>query len=123
MQLAGVLIAALAGLGIAVIGVLYLVRPRATARSFGLPAVPEAAAVGWLRVKGVRDLASGLLTGMLLLIAPTPVLGWALLVFVLVPAGDAALVLQAGGPRSAGLGVHGTTAAVMLLGAVLLLAG
>lgn len=44
-----------------------------------------------------------------------------MLAFSIIPLGDAATVLFAGGPRWAALGVHGTTALVMLLAAALLL--
>lgn len=63
METTGIVIAALAGLSIAVIGILYIARPRATAEAFGLPVLPQEAATPWLRLKGVRDLATGLVAG------------------------------------------------------------
>lgn len=121
METTGVLIAAVAGLAIAVIGVLYLVRPRAMATVFGLPVLPHEDATPWLRVKGVRDLTTGVVAGVLLLLAPPTVIGWVLLAFAIIPAGDAATVLVARGDAKAAWGIHGTTAAIMIIGATLLL--
>lgn len=49
------------------------------------------------------------------------VLGWAVIAFAIIPLGDAITVLRAHGSRAAALGIHGATAAVMLLGSALLL--
>lgn len=116
----GLVITAAVGIAIAVIGVLYLIRPRAAATGFGLPVVPEGPALAWLRLKGVRDLASGVATGVLLLVAPPPVIGWMLLAFSLIPIGDAATVLTARGSAARALGIHGATAALMVAGGALL---
>ena len=44
------------------IGALYLVRPRSATSSFGLPLPEDGPNVAWwLRLKGVRDIASGLI--------------------------------------------------------------
>ena len=54
-------VALLAAVGIIVTGVMYLSNPRAATRSFGLPLPEEGANVAWwLRLKGVRDVVSGL---------------------------------------------------------------
>lgn len=121
METAGLVIAALAGLAIAVIGVLYLVRPRTMATAFGLPTLPHEDATPWLRLKGIRDLTTGVVAGVLLLLAPPTVIGWILLAFAIIPVGDAATVLAARGDATAAWGIHGTTAAVMIIGAIFLL--
>lgn len=121
MVTAGLLIAALAGIAIATIGVLYLVRPRAVATAFGLPALPEEDATPWLRLKGIRDLTTGIVAAILLLLAPPPVIGWILLAFAIIPIGDAATVLAARGDAKAAWGIHGSTAAIMIVGSILLL--
>lgn len=123
MIAAGTTIAILGGAGIAVIGMLYLLRPRAMATSFGLPTIPPAEATAWLRLKGIRDLASGVVAAVLLIWASPEVLGIALLAFAIVPSGDALTVLRARGNITAALGVHGATAAVMVLGGLLLVLG
>lgn len=121
METMGLVIAALAGLAIAAIGVLYLVRPRMMATVFGLPALPHEDATPWLRLKGIRDLTTGVVAGVLLLLAPPTVIGWILLAFAIIPVGDAAIVLAARGDTKAAWGIHGTTAAIMTVGAILLI--
>jgi hypothetical protein len=53
-------LAAPVALAIIVIGALYLSRPRAATLSLGLPLPEEGPNIAWLRLKGVRDIASGL---------------------------------------------------------------
>ncbi|WP_101652510.1 DUF4267 domain-containing protein [Brevibacterium ihuae] len=121
METAGLGIAALSGAAIAAIGILYLVRPRIVAAAFGLPALPHEEATPWLRLKGIRDLTAGIAAGVLLLTAPPAVIGWVLLAFTIIPVGDAATVLSAHGKAGAAWGIHGATAALMLVGVILLL--
>ena len=54
-------VALLVAVGVIAIGTMYLSNPRAATRSFGLP-LPEVGAniAWWLRLKGVRDIVSGL---------------------------------------------------------------
>ncbi len=121
MLVAGTLIAIISGVGILTIGVLYLVTPRSMAASFGLPVIPHPEATGWLRVKGFRDIAMGVIAGVVVITAPASVLGWVLAAAAIIPLGDAATILKAGGSRRAALGIHGSTAASMLVASVLLL--
>ncbi|MGL3150604.1 DUF4267 domain-containing protein [Microbacterium sp. A82] len=121
METLGLVIAALAGLAIAAIGVLYLMRPRMMATVFGLPALPHEGATPWLRIKGIRDLTTGVVVGVLILLAPSTVIGWTLLAFAIIPVGDAVTILAARGDVKAAWRIHGTTAAVMIVGAILLL--
>ena len=121
MEAAGLVIAALAGVAIAAIGILYLVRPRTMAAAFGLRVLPHEDATPWLRLKGIRDLTTGVVAGVLLLLAPPTVIGWILLAFAIIPVGDAATVLAARGDAKAAWGIHGTTAAIMIVGAIFLL--
>lgn len=123
MEISGLAITALSGAAIAVIGILYLVRPRDIAATFGLPDLPTEQATPWLRIKGVRDLVAGLVAIVLLLTAPPTVTGWVLLAFTLIPLGDAATVLASRGNPVTAWGIHGTTSALMLLGGVLLVTG
>jgi len=121
MNTVGLTIAGLAAVMIAVIGAVFLIRPRAIATSFGLPALPRADATPWLRLKGVRDLATGVVAMTLLFLVPPTVIGWVLLAYALIPIGDAAIVLSARGDAKAAWGIHGATAAVMIVGALILL--
>lgn len=123
MIAAGLVITVMAGLAILTIGVLYLTVPLQVARGFGLREVPPAAYAPWLHVKGVRDVVSGIVAIVLVAAAPRDLTGWLLLCFALIPLGDAATVLRAHGNARAALAVHGSTAALMVVGALLLLLG
>ncbi|MEV5576451.1 DUF4267 domain-containing protein [Spirillospora sp. NPDC052269] len=93
------------------------------AAGFGIPGTPaeDRTFQAWLTVKGVRDMALGLLLLIVLVGGTTHLLGWFLLAASAIPVGDAMIVRRSNGPKSAYLGVHGATAAVMLVISVLLL--
>ncbi|MGR7003173.1 DUF4267 domain-containing protein [Yinghuangia aomiensis] len=109
------------GLFIFYIGTSYLVAPQSTASGFGLPTWPTDEGRGFLAVKGVRDIASGLVIFTLLLAGHRRALGWVMLATAFVPAGDMTIVLTRHGSTADALGIHGATAAAVLLTAVLLL--
>ncbi|MEV8315029.1 DUF4267 domain-containing protein [Streptomyces sp. NPDC059900] len=93
------------------------------AAGFGIPDTPadDPGFQPWLRVKGLREIASGVFVFVLMLAATTSLLGWYVLVLAAVPAGDAMVVLRSGGLKATAYGVHGATAVVMLATAVGLL--
>jgi hypothetical protein len=114
--LAGVLAAA-----IIFLGVRFLVAPRVAAAGYGVPAdVDEPATRAYLSVKGIRDIASGLLVIVAMIGGTTDLLGWIILAATVIPLGDAVIVLRSGGTKSVAYGVHGATAAVMLVTTALL---
>jgi hypothetical protein len=121
VRIAGLAIAWIVALGIVAIGFAYTARSERNAAGFGLPRLLERDARGWWQVKGVRDIVSGVLV-MVAIIAGTPELWWMVLVLSLIPLGDAIVVLTNGGRKSAAFGIHGATAAGMILAAVLLAA-
>lgn len=117
-----IVLALLLAFGIIAVGAQYIFSPAAAARIFGLP-LPDSGAntAWWLRLKGVRDIASGL-TVLALMIWSTPAaVGISLLVKAFIPIGDMSLVLAAKGSAPKAYGMHGVTAAVMVLTAVLLI--
>ncbi len=120
MLLLGMVITAIAGTGIFVIGFLYMVRPLEIAANFGLPSLPGPGSTAWLRIKGIRDIATGVAAFVLLLTASPPTIAWALLAFCIIPLGDALTVLFSGGSRKTALAIHGSTLALMLFGVVAL---
>ncbi|WP_040792717.1 DUF4267 domain-containing protein [Nocardia paucivorans] len=93
------------------------------AAGFGIPNSPiqDPAFRAWLRVKGVRDMASGVCIFVLLAAGTPALLGGLMLGLALIPIGDAAIVLRSRGPRSAAYGIHAAAAAVVLVAATLLL--
>lgn len=116
------ILAGLIGAGLIAMGGNAVARPPAAA-GFGIPDPPvdNPAFLPWLRVKGLREIAPGVFVFVLMLVATSSVLGWYLLAFAAIPAGDMLVVLRTGGPKAIAYGVHGATSAVMLATAVCLL--
>lgn len=117
-------LALLLALAIIAIGTQYLVRPRTATRSFGLP-LPESGAniVWWLRLKGVRDIASGLAV-LAFMVWGTPFgVGIILLAEAFIPVGDMLVILGAKGSAKSAFGMHGATAVVMVFTAISMMMG
>lgn len=117
-------LALLLAFGIIGIGLQYILSPRAATRGFGL-AVPEVGANtdGWLRIKGIRDIASGLAVLALMTWGAPAVVGILLLALTFIPLGDMLLVLTAKDSARNGFVVHAVTAVVMVVTAFLLIMG
>ena len=117
-------IALLVALGIIAIGAQYVARPRTAASSFGLPLPEEGANVPWwLRLKGVRDIASGLAVLAFMAWGEPRDVGIILLALAIIPMGDMLVILAAKGSTKHAFGVHGLTAALMVLAAMPLMIG
>jgi hypothetical protein len=115
-------LAALIAVAIIVIGCFYLISPERMTGSFGLkPPACDADTRAWLRPKGIRDVAAGLVVLTMMLTADGRSVGIALLVFALIPLGDMSIVLGSGGSKSKAFSIHGVTCAVMLVVGLLLL--
>jgi Domain of unknown function (DUF4267) len=104
------------GVGIIPIGTRFLVRPEAAAAGFGLRTAPRDP---YLAVKGIRDIASGLVL-LLALAHDRRIAGRTALAAATIPLGDMILVLTRGGSRRVAFGVHGATGLVMIAAAVTL---
>ncbi|HKA20704.1 MAG TPA: DUF4267 domain-containing protein [Blastocatellia bacterium] len=116
------ILAALIAVGIIVIGCFYLVSPERISGTFGLkPPASDADTRAWLRPKGIRDVASGLIVLIMMLTAERRLLGLTLLVFAIIPFGDMSIVLGSGGSKSRAFSIHGVTCAVMLVVGLLLI--
>lgn len=115
-------LAGLLGAGIVFIGARFILAPRVAAAGYGVqPDLGQSSVGAYLSVKGVRDIASGLIVFILIAAGATHLLGWVMLAATVIPLADTAIVLGHGGSKSIALGVHGLTAAVMLTTAALLL--
>jgi uncharacterized protein DUF4267 len=115
-------LAALIAAGIIVIGCFYLASPQRVSGSFGLkPPAPDADTRAWLRLKGIRDIASGLVVLAMMLTADPRTVGIVLLVFAIIPLGDMSNILVSGGRKATAFSVHGVTCAVMLVVGLLLI--
>lgn len=109
-------LAALLAVAIIVIGAFYVLSPKRMTGSFGLrPPAPDVDTQAWLRLKGIRDIVSGLVVLTLLATTDRRTVGIALLVLALTPLGDMSNVLASGGSKSTAFSVHGATCAVMLV--------
>ncbi|MGN6338206.1 DUF4267 domain-containing protein [Mycobacterium sp.] len=118
----GYVLAGLLAAAIIFIGARFLVAPRVAAAGYGVPAALNQPGSGaYLSVKGVRDIATGLFVIILMVAGATHLVGWVMLAATIIPLGDAAIVLRNGGSKSVAWGVHGGTAAVMLITTALLL--
>jgi hypothetical protein len=118
----GYVLAGLLAAGIIFLGARFLIAPRIAAAGYGvLPDVDEASVRAYLSVKGVRDIATGLFVIILMIAGETHLVGWVMLAAIIIPLGDAAIVLRSGGSKSTAWGIHGVTAVVMLVTTALLL--
>ncbi len=117
-------VAALAAVAIIVLGIMYLAKPRTATQSFGLPLPEEGANTDWwLRLKGSRDIVSGLIVFALLAWGDLRILGIILLIQAITPVCDMSTILAAKGSTGRAFGIHGLTAALMILAAIPLIAG
>jgi hypothetical protein len=115
-------LAALIALSIAVIGCFYIAAPGRILGSFGLkPPAHDSDTLAWLRLKGIRDLASGLVVVAIMLTTSSRTVGMVVLAFAIIPFGDMSNILVSGGSRSKALSVHGLTCGVMLIVGLLLI--
>ncbi len=106
-------LATLLAVAIIVIGCFYIISPERMTGSFGLkPPASDADTRAWLRLKGIRDIVSGLVVLTLMLTTDARTVGIVLLVEAIVPLGDMSNVLGSGGSKSAAFSIHGVTCAV-----------
>jgi hypothetical protein len=115
-------LAALIAVGIIVIGGFYLVSPERISETFGLkPPASDADTRAWLRPKGIRDVAAGLIVLTMMLTADGRAVGIAMLVEAIIPLGDMSIILGSGGSKSRAFSIHGVTCVVMLVVGLLLI--
>ncbi|MFF2554346.1 DUF4267 domain-containing protein [Nocardia sp. NPDC058058] len=93
------------------LAVTFILTPATSTPGFGLPSWPSGDGDGFLIVKGCRELAMGLGSGILLVTGQRRALGWVLLMTAAAPLGDMVNVLAHHGSTAIAFGVHGLTAA------------
>jgi Domain of unknown function (DUF4267) len=119
----GYALSGMLGLGITAVGTRFLVSPAKAAAGYGISVGQEVSAADpYLSAKGVRDVASGLMTFVLIAAREPRALAGFILAASAIPVGDAVIVLRRGGRKSTAYGVHGTTAVAMVATAAILLA-
>jgi hypothetical protein len=108
-------VATLIAVGIIGIGTFYLFSPQKISGSFGLnPPATDPNTTAWLRLKGIRDVASGVVVLTLMFTADRRSLALAILALAIIPLGDMSIILASGGSKSKAFSVHALTCAVML---------
>ena len=110
-------------LTILLIGANFFIAPYAAAEGFGLAVVPDVRWDAYLSVKAIRDVGAGIFTAMLVFNRSSPLLGSFLLVIMVIQLTDAVIVLKHGGTKATAFGIHGATAAIILITSGLLLLG
>jgi hypothetical protein len=119
----GFVLSAVIALAIILIGGRFLLAPSAAAAGYGAPTGTGPSSRAYLSAKGIRDVASGLFVVILIATGSAHALGWFMLAATIIPLADAAIVLREGGSKAIAFGVHGGTAAAMLIISGLLLLG
>jgi len=106
--------------GIIFIGARFLAYPSAGAEGFGIP-LSSPADFPFGRIKGIRDIFSGVALLPLLLLRMRQATAWVFTAAIIVPATDCMIVLATNGPGDiAHLLVHGGTAVYMAMTSYLL---
>lgn len=117
MFITALVIAVIGCLFILFIGARFLVAPGIATAGFG---VAEDRRRAFTSIKGVRDITSGIVPLVVLLVAGPHVFGWALVAAALTPIGDAIIVATNGGTIRPALTVHGATAVVLVAAGLVL---
>ncbi|HEX5117679.1 MAG TPA: DUF4267 domain-containing protein [Pseudonocardiaceae bacterium] len=119
MSIAATVLTALLGATVVWIGLRFLLVPEPAAAGYGVPASARGDASAYLTIKGVRDGMLGVITLVLLITAPHPVVGWFLLAVSLIPFGDMVIVLRHHGSKALAYAMHGGTGVLAIAVAVL----
>ncbi|CAM5617463.1 hypothetical protein GCM10010329_19220 [Streptomyces spiroverticillatus] len=104
-------LAAICALFVLYLGLTFVLAPEASTEGVGLPTWSGGNDDGFLIMKGTRELAMGLVVGILLLTGQRRALGWVLLMEAVAPFGDMINVLAHDGSPAAAFGIHGLTSA------------
>ncbi|MEU2026567.1 DUF4267 domain-containing protein [Streptomyces sp. NPDC016469] len=103
------------------LGLIFILAPEASTHGVGLPVWSSGNGDGFLIMKGTRELAMGLIIGVLLITGHRRALGLVLLMEAVAPFGDMINVLAHHGPLSAAFGIHGLTSAFIAVTGLLTL--
>jgi hypothetical protein len=99
------------------IGARFILSPRVAMLGYGVQPDSLRALTA---IKGVRDITSGVVPIVVWRAAGPRALGWVLVAMALIPAGDAVIVHSTGGRLADALGIHGVTAAYLVVVGLLL---
>ncbi|SIR75876.1 DUF4267 domain-containing protein [Williamsia sterculiae] len=119
----GIALAVAGGGFISYIGLSYLAAPQSIAPGFGFRQWPAGDADGFYAIKGIRDVATGLVLFVLLAMGQRRAAAIVMAVLTVIPLGDAMNVVAHDGSVATALGVHTLTAAMMMVSSALMLGG
>ncbi|TCC46619.1 DUF4267 domain-containing protein [Kribbella capetownensis] len=102
-------------------GLRFLFDGPGAAAGFGIDPWPTGTAAGYFPVKGIRDVAFGLVILVLFALGERRATGIVMALVALIPIVDMTVVLTHGGSVATALGIHGLTALVVGFDAWLLL--
>jgi len=106
--------------GIIFVGVRFIVSPHAGAVGFGIP-ISSGNDIAFGRIKGIRDIFSGLVLFPLLFLGMRRAAAWVFTAAIIVPASDCLTILVTNGPSDIQhLLIHGLTAVYMVITSFLL---
>ena len=112
--------AMLVAIGIIFIGIRFIINPEACAAGFGIP-FSSSKDIAFGRIKGIRDIFSGLALLPFLLQHNRKATAWVFTIAIMIPIGDCLTVLATNGPSDINhLLVHGLTAIYMIVASFLL---
>ncbi|RYU14807.1 DUF4267 domain-containing protein [Nocardioides iriomotensis] len=120
MEIAALFVAVIGCVAIMVLGIRFLLTPERATLDFGVAADNFRALTS---IKGVRDVASGVVVLVAWAAGDREVLGWALIAAAITPIGDAIIVRTNGGRLATALGIHGLTAALLIAAGFVLASG
>lgn len=110
----------LIGITILLLGGNFIVNPHVGAAGYGVQ-VASLDADAFLRAKGLRDVAAGLVIFCLVIFSSMRAVALYLLAMTVIPAGDAIIVAATAGAPAYAVPMHAITALVMLVLSVLML--
>jgi hypothetical protein len=102
-------------------GLRFLLDPHGAASGFGIDPWPTGNEAGYFIVKAVRDIVCGLNILVLLALGQRRATGVVMGLAVIIPVVDMVAVLTHGGSVATALGIHGLTAVIVAIAAVVLL--
>jgi hypothetical protein len=106
--------------GIMFIGIRFLLNPTVAASGFGIP-FSNANDVAFGRIKGIRDIFSGLALLPLLFFKMRGAAAWVFTAAIIIPATDCLIILTTNGPSDIQhMLIHGLTAIYMIITSFLL---
>lgn len=111
---------ALVALGIIFVGIRFIITPQVGAVGYGIP-FRDLADDSFGKIKGIRDIYSGLQFAPLLLLRMRKATAWIFTMTIIIPLFDFCMILTHNGAQDiAHLLIHGLTAVYMIITSVLL---